>query len=177
MRYSAWVHETVYDIVRLCVIGYNTVTQNRLWYQNVSYLVCDTVRVHACYRGFVRDFVPFNAWYHNTVWYNSWNRVFVQITSRFCTILFLYDIMVECKYRYMHGIVLYRVICPCILRYLVSHRVSCIKPLSRLVQYRVWYHGTVLVLIKLTKFAVALWLRCGSYKLIFWHYFIIFRKI
>ena len=35
---------------------------------------------------------------------------------------------------------------------------------------------TVLVLIKLTKFAVALRLRCGSYmyKLFFWHYFIIF---
>ena len=36
---------------------------------------------------------------------------------------------------------------------------------------------TVLVLIKLTKFAVALQLRCGFCKLIFWHYFIIFRKI
>ena len=34
---------------------------------------------------------------------------------------------------------------------------------------------TVLVLIKLTQFAVALRLRCGSCKLIFWHYFIIFR--
>ena len=33
---------------------------------------------------------------------------------------------------------------------------------------------TVLVLIKLTKFAVALRLRCGCCKLIFWHYFIIF---
>ena len=31
---------------------------------------------------------------------------------------------------------------------------------------------TVLVLIKLTKLAVALRLRCGSCKLIFWHYFI-----
>ena len=34
---------------------------------------------------------------------------------------------------------------------------------------------TELVLIKLTKFAVALRLRCGSCKLIFLHYFIIFR--
>ena len=34
---------------------------------------------------------------------------------------------------------------------------------------------TVLVLFKFTKFAVALRLRCGSCKLIFWHYFIIFR--
>ena len=30
-----------------------------------------------------------------------------------------------------------------------------------------WRYGTVLVLIKLTKFAVALRLRCGSCKLIF----------
>ena len=36
---------------------------------------------------------------------------------------------------------------------------------------------TVLVLIKLTKYAVALRLRCGSCKLIFWHYFIIVCKI
>ena len=38
-----------------------------------------------------------------------------------------------------------------------------------------WLFITVLVLIKLTKFAVALRLRCGSCKFIFWHYFIIFR--
>ena len=36
---------------------------------------------------------------------------------------------------------------------------------------------TVLVLIKLTKFAVALRSRCGSCKLIFWHYFIMFCEI
>ena len=37
--------------------------------------------------------------------------------------------------------------------------------------------GTVLVLIKLTKFAVALRSRCSCCKLIFWHYFIfIFAK-
>ena len=34
------------------------------------------------------------------------------------------------------------------------------------------YWVTVLVIIKLTKFSVALRLRCGSCKLIFWHYFI-----
>jgi len=34
---------------------------------------------------------------------------------------------------------------------------------------------TVLVIFKLTKFAVALRLRCGSCQLIFLHYFIIFR--
>ena len=32
---------------------------------------------------------------------------------------------------------------------------------------------TVLVIIKLTKFAVALRLRCGSFKLIFWHYILL----
>ena len=36
---------------------------------------------------------------------------------------------------------------------------------------------TVLVLIKLTKFAIALRLRCGSCKLIFLHYFIICCQI
>ena len=35
--------------------------------------------------------------------------------------------------------------------------------------------STVLAFIKLTKFAVALRLRCGSCKLIFWHYFIMFK--
>ena len=34
--------------------------------------------------------------------------------------------------------------------------------------------NTGLVIIKLTKFAVALRLRCGSCKFIFWHYFIMF---
>ena len=37
--------------------------------------------------------------------------------------------------------------------------------------------GTVLVLIKLTKLAGALRLRCGSCKLNFWHYFIIFCDV
>ena len=37
------------------------------------------------------------------------------------------------------------------------------------------HRHTVLVLVKLTKFAVALRLRCGSCKWIFWHYIIILR--
>ena len=36
---------------------------------------------------------------------------------------------------------------------------------------------TVLVIIKLTKFAVALRLRCGSCKLIFLHYFMLFGSL
>ena len=49
------------------------------------------------------------------------------------------------------------------------------------IAFKVWpdihkiSNSTVLVLIKLTKLAVALLLRCGSCKLIFLHYLIIFR--
>ena len=49
--------------------------------------------------------------------------------------------------------------------YMKQRRICCVK-------FKLWY--TVLVIIKLTKFAVALRLHCGSCKLIFWHHFIIF---
>ena len=54
---------------------------------------------------------------------------------------------------------------------------SCLLQLRKTLAWNIKHSSTlntVLVIIKLTKFEVALQLHCGSCKLIFWHYFIIF---